>query len=158
MARLIKQDGTIIKNIIPSNGKSFSDEEMRKMVNTDFLNYIYIGDNTVMVCDEMCWMKPNPVLNVEASSYLINETRQWRIENNMGVAPPMAGDVLICSLMEFGSEIIVSVLGDFTDDEDDEEYCCDDDSNGVEFFDNAEEVFKDCDGIPFMMIGETYEC
>lgn len=153
MARLIKHDGTIIQNIIPSNGKNFSDEEMCKIVDTDLLHFMYIGDGTILVCDEKCWLRPNPVLNVKASSYFMEKTRQWRLDNNAGVAPPVAGDVLICSDKEFGAE---AEFNCYSDDliEEDEENCGYFDPDEFRFDDEDEES----DGVPFVITKQEYVC
>ena len=138
MAKLIKTDGTIIQNIGPSNGKIFSGEEMRKIVNTDSLNYMYIGNGIILVCDEYCWEKSNPVFNFAASLYLLESTEEWRINNDAGISPPIAGDVLICNGYEFNF--------DFNNNDNVVLHCYSDD------------LVKDDGGIPFTITKPEYAC
>ena len=104
MAKIIKTDGTIIRNVKPENGVSFSLEEMYKHIGCEMIEPIYLDGDCVMVCDEEGWLKENRQLNVVASAYLVLKTKNYREKHNIGVPAPLVGNVLVCTTKEFQGE------------------------------------------------------
>lgn len=100
MAKIIKVDGTIVRNVKPQDGVSFSLEEMCKHIGCDLIEPIYL-ENCIMVVDEEGWLKENVQLNVVASAYLVLKTKAYREKHNLGVPGPLVGNVLVCSNNEF---------------------------------------------------------
>jgi hypothetical protein len=104
MVKIIKTDGTIIRNVKPENGVSFSLEEMYKYIGCEMIEPIYLDGDCVMVCDEEGWLKENRQLNVVASAYLVLKTKDYREKHNIGVPGPLVGNVLVCTTKEFQGE------------------------------------------------------
>lgn len=101
MAKIIRTDGTITRNVKPQNGVSFSLEEMYKYIGCEMIEPIYLDGDCVMVCDEEGWLKDDAQLNILASAYLIMKTQDYREKHKMGLPSPIAGNVLVCNTKEF---------------------------------------------------------
>ena len=106
MAKILKTDGTIVRNVKPQDGVSFSLEEMYAHVGNgcDMIEPVYLDGDCVMVCDEDGWLRENRQLNILASAYLIMKTKDYREKHNLGMPSPIAGNVLICTTKEFEGE------------------------------------------------------
>lgn len=101
MGKILKTDRTIIRNVKPQDGVSFSLEEMYKHIGCEMIEPIYLDGDCVMVCDEEGWLKDDAQLNILASAYLIMKTQDYREKHNMGLPSPIAGNVLVCTTKEF---------------------------------------------------------
>lgn len=92
MAELIKSNGDT-QEITPKNGKSFTLEEVYKLLTCETVEVIPLPKKRYMIIDEEGKLKPNPVQNFEGT-YLLHQAR--------GISDDyIVGDVIICETKQF---------------------------------------------------------
>lgn len=94
MAILYKQNGEVIKDIEPKNGKRFTLEELYKLLDCDTVERVFIdGTKVIMIVDENGKLKQRPV----------NEpgTMIYHRRERMNPWDWIAGDALVCYTHQF---------------------------------------------------------
>lgn len=89
MAILYKQNGDVIKDIQPKNGKRFTLEELYEMLDCELVERLFIdGTEVIMIVDEEGKLKQKPQ-NIAAT--MVYHRRQ-----RMNTWDWIAGDALVC--------------------------------------------------------------
>lgn len=93
MATLYKENGEIVEDIQPKNGKRFTREELYEMLECDTVERVFIkGTRVIMIVDEAGKLRQRP-LNIEA-------TMVYRRCRRM-IDDWIAGDALVCYTEQF---------------------------------------------------------
>ena len=92
MATLIKPDGTVL-NVVPYDGKAFTLKEMYFLVETDIVEYVTLGDEVLIICEEGK-IRGKPI---NKAATIIALARGWRpVPGDFGIV----GNALHCDLNE----------------------------------------------------------
>ena len=94
MATLYKENGEIVKDIQPKNGKRFTLEELYKLLRCDTVERVFIeGTKIIMIVDESGKIRGRP--------QNINATNIYHSRERMNIWEWIAGDALLCEGSQF---------------------------------------------------------
>lgn len=75
-AYVIYSDATKVpQQVKPKNGSAFTLQEMYKLIGTDIIEIVSLGDGTILVIDEEGKLRKNPEVNITASAMYRNRRK-----------------------------------------------------------------------------------